>query len=112
MSKRRKVPSAAVNDDASTQFEELVAQLATLQSISNDDFPTDEQMDRFFGLIVPVQQAALELEQSKAKAAGLSLSQAEFRALSIKVFVGAAGNAAREVWGATIGELIDGRKPQ
>ena len=108
MSKRRKVPP----DDVSAQFEELVAQLATLQAISNDDFPTDEEMDRFFGLILPVQQAAFELEQSKANAEGRSLTEADFRAVSIKVFVDAAGNAAREVWGATIGELIDGRKPQ
>jgi hypothetical protein len=112
MSKRRKVPSALVDDDASTQFEELVAQLATLQAISNDKFPTDEEMDRFFGLILPVQHAAFELEQSKAKAAGRSLTEAEFQAVSIRVFVGAAGDAAREVWGATIGELIDGRKTQ
>jgi hypothetical protein len=109
MSKRRKVTSALVDDDASAQFEELVAQLATLQAISNDKFPTDEEMDRFFGLILPVQQAALELVQSSA---GRVLTEAEFRAVSVNVFVDAAGNAAREVWGATIGELIDGRKPQ
>jgi hypothetical protein len=112
MSKRRKAPSALVNDDVSLQFEQLVAQLATLQAVSNEDFPTDEELDRFFGLILPVQQAAFELEQSKAKAAGRTLTEAEFRAVSVKVFVDAAGNAAREVWGATIGELIDGRKPQ
>jgi hypothetical protein len=110
MSKRRKVTSALVDDDASTQFEELVAQLAALQAMSNES--TDEELDRFFGLILPVQQAALELEQSKARGAGQVLTEAEFKAVSIKVFVNAAGNAAREVWGATIGELIDGRKPQ
>ena len=109
MSKHRKVP---VDDDASAQFEKLVAQLAALQAISNDDFPTDAEMDRFFGRILPVQQAALELEESKAKAAGRTLTETEFHAVSVKVFVDAAGNAAREVWGATIGELMDGRRPQ
>jgi hypothetical protein len=111
MSKRRKV-SPLDNDDVAVQFEQLVAQLAALQAMSNEDFPTDEELDRFFGLILPVQQAAFELEESKAKAVGRTLTEAEFGALSVKVFVAAAGDAAREVWGATIGELIDGRKPQ
>lgn len=112
MSKRRKANIAQLDDDASVQFEELVGQLTTLQALSNEDFPTDEQLDRFFGLIGQAQHAALEIEQSKAIAAGRTLTEAEFRAVSIGVFVDAAGNAAREVWGATIGELIDGRKPQ
>lgn len=109
--KRRKV-SAALNDDAFEKFEQLALQISHLQAMSNEDLLTDDELQRFFSLILPAQHAALELEREKAKADGRSLTQAEFQAVSIKAFVAAAGDAAREVWGGTIGELIDGRKSQ
>jgi hypothetical protein len=112
MSKRRKIVTASslsLDDETLAQFEQLSAQVATLQEMSNENLLTDDELDRFFALVLPAQHAALDAERA---AAGRSLTQAEFQVVSVKAFVSAAGNAAREVWGATIGELIDGRKPQ
>jgi hypothetical protein len=110
MSKRQKVIVSV--DDPFADFEQLASQIATLQAMSDENLLDDGELERFFGLILPAQHAALDVERAKAKAVGRSLSHAEFQAVSIKAFVGAAGDAAREVWGATIGELIDGRKAQ
>lgn len=72
--------------------------------------PTDDEMDRFFELIAPALAAALEA--AWANAAGRPLTPAEIHATLQDAFHGAMGDAIREMYGADIGALIDGRKPQ
>lgn len=83
-----------------------------LRTMSNEGLLTDQEMERFFELVEPAQHAAAESERARAAAAGKPPTHAEIHAAHVKGLLGAAGNAAREVWGGEIGALIDGRKPQ
>ncbi len=93
-------------------LEQFAMQTAVLRQMSDENLLTDEELTRFFALILPAQNAALDIERTKAKAAGRSQTHAEFQAASIKAFVNAAGEAAREIWGAAVGELFGAGKAQ
>jgi hypothetical protein len=109
MNKRRR-KTTDLTDDPFEEFERLAVQIGCLQAMLDEDFlTTDAELDRFFALIQRAQDAALDAEL--AAKGGRSLTQLEEQAVSIIAFVAAAGDAAREVWGASIGELIDGRRP-
>lgn len=90
------------------QFEELASHVAILQEMSDKDLLTDEELERFFSFVAQ----RVEKESKQRKGGDRVLTKAETRALYVNGFVAAAGNAAREIWGADIGELFDGLKPQ
>jgi hypothetical protein len=71
---------------------------------------TEEELDRFFDMIEPALLAAIAEKWNET--AGRPVTAAEIEAVLSEAFHGAAGNAIREVWGAKIGELIDGKKSQ
>jgi hypothetical protein len=77
--------------------------------MSTDRPPTDDELDRFFELVAPALAAAVV---SAWATEGRRLSAAEIHAVLQAAFDGAAGDAIREMFGADVGALIDGRKPQ
>jgi hypothetical protein len=91
--------------------DEFFVLLGLLRSMSDEGLLTDQEMERFFSLVEPAQTEALESERAKAAAAGRKLTHGEVHAALASGLLGAAGNAAREVWGAEIGALVDGKKP-
>lgn len=109
MSKQATSARATLHGDAA-QLEQLASQVATLRAMSDEDLLTDEELERFFAMILPAQRVALASESEKV--GGRVLTSAEIQTVSVAAFVTAAGDAAREIWGATIAELIDGKKPQ
>jgi hypothetical protein len=81
-----------IEPDEPEQFEELEAHVAILQTMSDRDLLTDEELDRFFALV-----AQRALESKRHKVGDRVLSAAETRTLYVNGFVAEAGNAAREI---------------
>jgi hypothetical protein len=77
--------------------------------MSTDRPPTDAEMDQFFELVAPALAAGLEA--AWAAAAGRPLTPAEVHTALQAAFDGVAGDAIREMFGADVAALYDGRRP-
>jgi hypothetical protein len=106
-----KPPNSDDIDEAALP-EEFLVLTETLRSMSDERLLTDDELYRFFELVKPAQNAALDAAIAEAKAHRRQLTRAERHAALVSGLLSAAGSAAREVWGACIGELVDGKRPQ
>ena len=110
--KRRNVPERTFANSGREKFERLERQVAVLQDLSDRSLLTDDQLQMFFARMSAVQAAALEAARAQAMEVGRTLTGPEIEAVSIGSFADAAGDVAREIWGADVGALMDGRRPQ
>ena len=71
--------------------------------------PPPDDTDCFFELVAPALAAAVVAAWATA---GRRLTTAEIHVVMQAAFDGAAGDAIREIYGADVAALIDGKKPQ